>query len=258
MFTPVKNWLLSLSLAMACIVTSAGCDLQSPSGQDEPKERRVLVFWDVSTSITPPERARWKAHLRERTDAFGSQLWEQEAFDEVTILPVHRYTLTSIPLVQQRFTGGVYTHHEIKQQKQRAAFAAQLNALDTLQLKREVLKGTDLLASIHRINEYMAGDTARVREVVYFSDMLNATPELNFESLPSPFVAASPEAMAREVIEKKGWPAGMLSGVIVAVYLPGTFEGALVHDEARIVAVASFWGTLFEELGADVKHWRRT
>ena len=112
-----------------CAVLLAGC---ASLGADDtaPKQQRVLVFWDVTRSISIEERRVWRATLEQMARGFGGDLWLVEEYDEIVVLPLHRNSATAGPLVRQRFSGGEFNGNA--RRNQRGSFRSQLAKLDSL------------------------------------------------------------------------------------------------------------------------------
>ncbi len=242
-------YLISFKLWLAF----SGCALTAAPSPDPP--RRLLVCWDLSTSIMPAERARWVAQVHALSEDLGTTLWDEAAYDELTILPVHRYTATATAMASQRFSGGEFARNV--RVLQRRAFMAQQADLETPHIPAETLRWTDLLGTVPRLVEYLGPAGNVRREVYFFSDMMHSTPGLDFEQ-GTPFTVETARARARQLTADRGWPRDLLAGIDVHVRLPGTVNGAgTVFSSERLAGVEAFWRALFDGLGASVVSWKR-
>jgi hypothetical protein len=238
----------------ACIfLLLGGCD---PIATDvAPVEKRVVVFWDLSQSITSDERQAWVAQLKEdlRERRYGGTLYYEDQKDEVLMLPVYGSTRTSGFLIEQLFPGGP-GNKKLRVLAYRQYFD-ELDRLHAIRTSREALRHTDLISAITRYAE-LGVETAAEREICFFSDMMHSVPALDFERGPAmPHDQAA--ALARRTIDQQSWPSNLLEGASVKVRLPSSLAGRPGFSDARMMGVKSFWVTLFQELGSAEVNWLR-
>jgi hypothetical protein len=99
-----------------------------------------------------------------------------------------------------------------------------------------------LLSAIDRIG---ADSRGRPTIVVFFSDMLNATPELNMER-----DTPKPEAIIPDLASRHGWGPDTLANVRLYCVLNGLHSGDPSGPDIR--NRKAFYGALFRALGGEL------
>jgi len=208
----------------------------------------VIIFLDFSGSIKSNERALFKREIE--TQIIPSL----SAGDRLLIAPIHDKTLTEFrPLVQavlpakREFSG--WLDNVLKYNRQVKEVEAQVlerknkikaEVADVLG-RRYASPYTDIFSSL-LIAQKLFHDEARRKVLVLMSDMIEDTPQYNFEKIawsPSTVEKLLVELGAKELIPK-------LSGVCVYVSGASAKSAALAEDIAR------FWEAYFRRTGADM------
>jgi hypothetical protein len=120
-------------------------------------------------------------------------------------------------------------------------------ALKTAFATGRTSKATDLLGALDRIPAGGARRTA----VIFFSDMLNTTPECNMERRAAPALIEA-GGLARRLAAGRGWDQRRLAGVGVYCVLSSVESGEHAFGWNR-TSVRGFYTALFESLGASVR-----
>lgn len=132
--------------------------------------------------------------------------------------------------------------------------AAQLAALqkDTPE-KQAVGNATDLFSTIERIVQFFGQNPATVKEVRFYSDMLQWSTE--YKLLNSDFKHHdTAEKQVEKVMHKLNWQQNMLDGIEITIIKAGTTSGASNKLPTQLAKkVDRFWQLLFEKLGGQVK-----
>lgn len=208
----------------------------------------VIIFLDFSGSIKSNERALFQRAIE--TQIIPSL----SAGDRLLIAPIHDKTLTEFrPLVQailpakREFSG--WLDNVLKYNRQVKEVDAQVLDLKN-KIKTEVADVlgrryaspyTDIFSSL-LIAQKLFHDEARRKVLVLMSDMIEDTPEYNFEKIawsPSGVEKLLAELEAKAFIPK-------LHGVCVYVSGASAKTATLAQDIAR------FWEAYFRRTGADM------
>ncbi len=225
-------------LVLAGVIGLAGC---SARGADRKTGSRLIIFLDQTASIDATQRAAWM----KEASGLARQL---TGGSSVAVYPIHDRTMDAAPLFQADIpaVGDDATSDEAL-----AGHLALVHARDGSRAAIE--KGletgpavrTDVFSSIDRIQP----DTLHRRTViVYFSDMLNSTPDLNLETpgaIKRPSMGAQIEALAR----RHYWQPGQLAGDEVYCVLNSIESGHRGPAVDRLTQKA-FYDALFQALGA--------
>lgn len=158
-------------LAVAVVLPLAAC---SAPAADRSPGRRVILFIDQSASIDRDQRRQWQ------NDASGLVRGIRDGWS-VSIFGIHDHTLESAPLfevdipmfVSDGTSKTAAARNAAIQAARQAAVAAVEKALDTSGAAR-----TDIFSALDRVHP---DPQSRPTTIVFFSDMLNSTSELNME-----------------------------------------------------------------------------
>jgi hypothetical protein len=208
----------------------------------------VIIFLDFSGSIKTDERALFKREIETHV------LPSLSAGDRLLMAPIHDKTLTEFrPLVQvilpakpefSVWRDNVLTYN--RRVKEVEARVLDLKA----KLKTEVADVlgrryaspyTDIFSSL-LIAQKLFHDETRRKVLVLMSDMIEDTPEYNFEK-----IAWSPSAVEKLVAE--------LEAKALVPKLPGVcvyVSGASARSAALAENIARFWEAYFRRTGADM------
>jgi hypothetical protein len=162
---------IAVALAVVAALLLAGCS--APAAERSPG-RRVILFIDQSASIDRDQRRQW------RNDANGLVGGIRDGWS-VSIFGIHDHTLESAPLfevdipmfVSDGTSKTAAARNAAIQTARQAALAAVEKALDTSGAAR-----TDIFSALDRVHP---DPRSRPTVIVFFSDMLNSTSELNME-----------------------------------------------------------------------------
>jgi hypothetical protein len=220
----------------------------SPGVAATPPGTAVIIFVDFSGSIRSAERAQFRREIE--TEIVPSL----SAGDRLLIAPIHDKTLTEFrPLVQAtlparpEFIG--WRDNVLKYNRHLKEVEAQVLELKD-KLKTEVAEvlarpyaspHTDIFSSL-LIAQKLFHNEARRKVLIFMSDMIEDTPEHNFER-----IAWSPSAVEKLLAELEG------NGLIAK--LPGVcvyVTGASAKTAARAEDIGRFWEAYFRRTGADL------
>ena len=222
--------------------------LSSPSAAATSPGTAVIIFLDFSGSIQSGERARYQREIETLI------LPSLSAGDRLLMAPIHDKTLTEFrPLVQvilpakPEFSGwrdNVLTYkrrvREVDAQVLDLKAKVKTEVADVLG-RRYSSPYTDIFSSL-LIAQKLFHNEARRKVLVLMSDMIEDTPEYNFEK-----IAWSPSAMERLLAE--------LGTKALVPELPGVcvyVSGASAKSAALAENIARFWEAYFRRTGADM------
>ncbi len=220
----------------------------SPSAAATSPGTAVIIFLDFSGSIKTDERALFKREIETQI------LPSLSAGDRLLMAPIHDKTLTEFrPLVQailpakpefSVWRDNVLTYN--RRVKEVEARVLDLKAKVKTEVadvlgRRYASPYTDIFSSL-LIAQKLFHDEARRKVLVLMSDMIEDTPEYNFEK-----IAWSPSAVEKFVAE--------LEAKALVPKLPGVcvyVSGASARSAALAENIARFWEAYFRRTGADM------
>jgi len=220
----------------------------SPSAAATSPGTAVIIFLDFSGSIKTDERALFKREIETKI------LPSLSAGDRLLMAPIHDKTLTEFrPLVQVSLPAkpefsvwrdNVLTYN--RRVKEVEARVLDLKAKVKTEVadvlgRRYASPYTDIFSSL-LIAQKLFHDEARRKVLVLMSDMIEDTPEYNFEKItwsPSAVEKLVAELEAKALIPK-------LPGVCVYV------SGASAKSATLAENIARFWEAYFRRTGADM------
>jgi len=220
----------------------------SPSAAATSPGTAVIIFLDFSGSIKTDERALFKREIETQI------LPSLSAGDRLLMAPIHDKTLTEFrPLVQVSLPAkpefsvwrdNVLTYN--RRVKEVEARVLDLKAKVKTEVadvlgRRYASPYTDIFSSL-LIAQKLFHDEARRKVLVLMSDMIEDTPEYNFEKItwsPSAVEKLVAELEAKALIPK-------LPGVCVYV------SGASAKSATLAENIARFWEAYFRRTGADM------
>jgi len=220
----------------------------SPSVATTSPGTAVIIFLDFSGSIKSDERALFQREIETQI------LPSLSAGDRLLLAPIHDKTLTEFrPLVQvilpakPEFSGwrdNVMKYNrrvkELEAQVLDLKAIARTEVADVLS-RRYGSQHTDIFSSL-LIAQKLFHDEARRKVLVLMSDMIEDTPEYNFEKIA--WTPAAVEKLFAELEAKALIP--KLSGVCVYV------SGASAKSAALAENIGRFWEAYFRRTGADM------
>jgi hypothetical protein len=229
--------------ALAAAIVLAGCSAKGSEGQPG---LRLIVFLDQTASINAAQRAAW---MKEAA-GLASQIAPGSS---IAIYPIHDRTMDAAPLFAADIPAAPddATADEARAQHSalvgaregaRAAIETGLNAGGASQ--------TDIFSTIDRIQP---DPRQRRTVIVYFSDMLNSTPDLNMEArgtIKRSDIPAKLEGLAR----RHYWQPGQLAGDEVFCILNSIDSGQREPAVDRLTQRV-FYDALFQALGAQLKSY---
>ena len=220
----------------------------SPSAAATSPGTAIIIFLDFSGSIKTDERALFKREIESKI------LPSLSAGDRLLMAPIHDKTLTEFrPLVQailpakpefSVWRDNVLTYNrrvrEVEARVLDLKAKVKTEVADVLG-RRYASPYTDIFSSL-LIAQKLFHDEARRKVLVLMSDMIEDTPEYNFEKItwsPSAVEKLVAELEAKALIPK-------LPGVCVYV------SGASARSAALAENIARFWEAYFRRTGADM------
>lgn len=218
-----------------------GCS--QPASAGEAAGRRTILFFDQSDSIAPDQRHQWQSDAAEAIAALRDG-WS------LTIYGIHDHTLDAAPLFETdipRFPSDGTSATLAK--RNGAIQCARKGASDAVQeaLSRGGASRTDIFSAVDRVHPDSQG---RATTIVFFSDMLNSTPELNMERAGSVTLDKTP-AIISKLARRHLWRKDTLSGCTVYCVLNSVAIGGRGPQVDRRVQRV-FYENLFEALGANL------
>ncbi len=220
----------------------------SPSAAATSPGTAIIIFLDFSGSIKTDERALFKREIESQI------LPSLSAGDRLLMAPIHDKTLTEFrPLVQailpakpefSVWRDNVLTYN--RRVKEVEARVLDLKAKVKTEVadvlgRRYASPYTDIFSSL-LIAQKLFHEETRRKVLVLMSDMIEDTPEYNFEKItwsPSAVEKLVAELEAKALIPK-------LPGVCVYV------SGASARSAALAENIARFWEAYFRRTGADM------
>ena len=220
----------------------------SPSAAATSPGTAVIIFLDFSGSIKTDERALFKREIESQI------LPSLSAGDRLLMAPIHDKTLTEFrPLVQvilpakpefSVWRDNVLTYN--RRVKEVEARVLDLKAKVKTEVadvlgRRYASPYTDIFSSL-LIAQKLFHEETRRKVLVLMSDMIEDTPEYNFEK-----IAWSPSAVEKLVAE--------LEAKALVPKLPGVcvyVSGASARSAALAENIARFWEAYFRRTGADM------
>jgi hypothetical protein len=226
-----------LGVVVAALALS-GC---AARGGDRPTGARLIVFLDQTASIDAAQRTAWMK------DATG--LTRQLAGgSSIAIYPIHDRTMDAAPL----FTAEIPdSKDDATADEARAQHLAIVRAREGAQAAIE--KGldagpasrTDIFSTLDRIQP---DSRQRRTVVVYFSDMLNSTSDLNME-IPGALRRSNIPSELQGLAHRHYWGPSQLKGAEVFCVLNSIQSGHRGPAVDRLTQKA-FYEALFQALGA--------
>jgi hypothetical protein len=231
--------LLAAGLSIFAAVGTSGC---SAPGETRGSSRTLIVFLDLSASITEGQRALWKREAAHLADALGDD-------SSITIYAIHDHTMDAARLYEAEIPAPVADGTRAAAEKQKVArrearkgaLAAIARALDS----GGKASRTDVFSAIDRVRPAQDG---RRLEVFFFSDMLNSTADFNMEVPGALTRSAIPDRIGL-LARRHSWRSGQLAGAEVYCVLNSIETGRRGPVVDRLTQQA-FYSSLFESLGA--------
>jgi hypothetical protein len=204
---------------------------------------RLIIFVDQSASIPEAQQTQWEKTAGQLFDRLGTG-------DGIVIFGLHDQSLNAKPIYQADVPilddeAGLEDRARWKRRLNQIREQAKAAFQQALNPQQRALS-TDIFSAINRVQP----DRSRKTVLIFMSDMLHSTPELDLEK-----VRLSEEKISdllNPVIAKHRWPKGMLAEAEVHCVLNSVNmrESSPLND--RII-LQQFWATLFEYLGAGVE-----
>jgi len=228
-------WLSALLLGVLILPGCGGEDAAPPVAPERP--RQFILLYDRSSSILDHELQ----HYRELTNGIAGELGHG---DRIVAMELLQLSLTEPPrrwaqdVPQREFRDRVMSRDSLVL----ARFATDVRDYLTIftdVADREELLGTDILSTLQDAGDEIRGYPGYRTVLVIFSDMLQATQELNMEGL---------QRMPPADWVQRAAAGGRLpdfGGVCVLV------SGARV-DTPEAQRVKAFWMDYFQATGADL------
>lgn len=211
-------------------------------GCSNPAARPVSNVVFVDASVSPGDQSKlWLGALRNRV---CKSLGRGDSVEVLVIgaatgerAPVYE---AAIPAPPRGMRGDLLVRSAVEQ----ACKGSEQAVRSSLSAASE--RQTRLLDSIPRIPRV----SARSLHVLYLSDAMEASPELNLERTALDEAAAAD--LAHRVVQARGWPPGLLRGAVIDFVLDSPAPNTRPHLNGR-AHVERFWRCLFESIGADLR-----
>ncbi len=231
--------LFAAGLSISAVVATSGC---SAHAESHGVGRRVIVFLDLSASITNGQREIWKHEAARLAGGLADD-------SSIAIYAIHDHTMDAAQLFEAEIPAYVAdgTRSAAEKQKiarreaRKGALAAIASTLDS----GGRASRTDVFSAIDRVRP--APDGRRL-EVFFFSDMLNSTSDFNMES-PGALTRSGIPDRILSLERKHSWHSGQLAGAEVYCVLNSIESGRRGPALDRLTQQA-FYSSLFESLGA--------
>jgi hypothetical protein len=222
----------------AGVLALTGCTSRAVG---RPSGFRLIVFLDQTASIDAAQRAAWLSEATGLTRQLGGGA-------SVAIYPIHDRTMDAAPLFQADIpemkddatSDDARTQHLALVRARDGARAAIEKGLNAGPAAR-----TDIFSSIDRIQP---DPLRRPTIIVYFSDMLNSTPDLNMEA-PGALKRQDISLKLQGLARRHYWRPNQLAGDQVYCILNSIESGHRGPAVDRLTQRA-FYGALFQALGA--------
>lgn len=231
--------LFAAGFSVFAAIATSGC---SAHGEPPGSGRRLIVFVDLTASITDGQRALWKRDAARLAGGLGDD-------SSIAIYAIHDRTMDAAQLYSAEIPALVAdgTRTAAERQKvsrrdaRKGALAAVIRALDSgVNAPR-----TDVFGAIDRVRPVR--DRRRL-EIIFFSDMLNSTPDFDME-VPGALTKSSIASRIGQLARKHSWHSGQLAGAEVYCLLNSIESGRHGQAVDRLTQRA-FYEALFETLGA--------
>lgn len=225
---------------LAAALALTGCAAQ---GDVRQPRFRLMVFLDQSASVDVAQRAAWM------NEAAGLVQQLRPGWS-IAIYPIHDRTMDSAALFEAEIPESkddatadeARVQHRTLVRARDGARAAIAKGLDSGTAVR-----TDIFSTIDRIQP---DPHQRRTRIVYFSDMLNSTPDLNME-VPGTVTRSSIAANLQSLARRHYWQSGQLAGADVVCVLNSIESGHKGPPVDRLTQKA-FYAALFQALGAQL------
>jgi len=223
---------------LAGALALAGCSARSEARQDG---SRLIVFLDQTASIDAPQRAAWVKEATGLTRRLTGG-------SSVTIYAIHDRTMDAAPLFEADIPE---MKDDATLDESHAAHLALVRARDGA--RAAIAKGleagaapqTDIFSTIDRVEPDLL---RRPTVIVYFSDMLNSTPDLNME-VPGAIRRPDISRKLQDLARRHYWQPSQLAGDQVYCVLNSIESGGRGPAVDRLIQRA-FYDALFQAVGA--------
>lgn len=230
---------IAAGLSVLTALAASGC---SAHGESHMPGRSLFVFLDLSGSIPDAQRTLWKREAARLASGLGDD-------SNIAVYAIHDHTMDAARLFEAEIPAPVSDGTRTAAEKQKAArSAAKKGALAAIV---GALEGggqapvTDVFGAIDRIRP---GSDGRRLQIVFFSDMLNSTPDFNME-VPGALSRSTLRDRVVQLVQRHSWHSGQLAGAEVYCLLNSIASGRRGPPVDRLTQQA-FYQALFESLGA--------
>ena len=248
MKTPTTRTIRPSAAALAAVAALLLAACSAPAAGRSPG-RRVILFIDQSASIDRDQRREWQ------NDADSLVRGIRDGWS-VSIYGIHDHTLESAPLFEVDIpavsSDGTFRTAACRnaaiQTARQGALAAVEKALNTGGAAR-----TDIFSALDRVHP---DPRSRPTTIVFFSDMLNSTPELNMEH-PGSVTLQNVGALIPSLARRHLWRKDSLAGTEVYCVLNSIEIGRSGPAVDRRVQQV-FYENLFGALSAKLIRYETT
>lgn len=203
-----------------------------------------VVFVDLSESPGPDDAARWR-------EAANVKVFEQTRFgDSVIVYAVHDHTAESAPIFEASvpILGPDASMEETLRARKLLRHARVDGPVKLDEALRTPMRSrsTRLIESLRRIPK----DPGRATEVLYLSDMLESTSELDLER--TRISNANIMRLAQAAIDRYHLTRGALDGVTFYCVLDSPRVGAVSRKANDHQSLERFWRLVLTSLGGNL------
>jgi hypothetical protein len=223
------------------VVTSLLLAVCSARAGDHAPGRRLILFFDQSASVDREQRRQWQNDANHLVSCIRDG-WS------ASIYGIHDHTLEAAPLFEIDIpvfsSDGTSKTLAAKNAAIQRARQAALTAIEQALAKGPAAR-TDIFSALDRVHP---DPQSRPTTIVFFSDMLNSTPELNMERAGS-VTLLNIDALIPGLARHHLWRQGFLAGAEVYCVLNSIEIGRSGPAVDRRVQKV-FYETLFGALSA--------
>lgn len=237
-------------LVLALALCNAGCGktTEAKSGP-QPASCHYYIFVDLTGGFSEAQRELW------RNAAANIIAWLRPG-DAVRVYPLVAHTGDVRPLFEKETLPPPEDLYDPKKEALLELAGAQRGATDAVQAAlrdSSWCPGTDVFAALDRVRPDPRG---RRLMLVFLSDMVNVNAELNMQTTPVP--ASRLPRILETVTAQHGWTNSSLAGAEVYCLLASPLDTRDARPVNSRRELERLWRTLFEALGASLRHFDNT
>lgn len=217
----------------------------------EAKEQELLIFVDLSSSISPEEFQNVKLYINNYFEVLSEEGRKQGIHQvDVTILPVHSLTYSASPIARKTILLKKGIKYKNTRKKSVENLLKEIESRTVVPKNRRYAQSeTDLLSTIDRANFIFSKRPDLNKHIIYISDIIQETHDFSFIRNNKLIGELDTETL----LKKQKWSIGCLKDVEISIIKPsGVFGRSNPLPPAFLKQVDRFWIKMFVELGAKV------